>query len=140
MKVNYLKEKLIGASGSLSGATGFLGSYQVCHNACMSLIALLSFLGIAVAGMPLLFLTKVAVPFWTAAVILLLVTLWLYVKKRCVSGKLLVFNSGLIVAGTPFRQLQQFSLLFWSVGGALVGLSLFLLVKGRLHKKKIGRK
>ena len=130
------KEKVIGLGGSLSGVTSFLGSYQVCHNLCMGAIALLSVIGIAVVGMPLLFLTKVAVPFWIAAVSLLLVTLFVYLKKRCLSGKLLVFNSGLVVAGVPFRELQHFSLLFWSVGGALVTLSLILFLKDKISQKR----
>ena len=127
-----LKEKLIGLGGSLSGVTSFLGSYQVCHNLCMGAIALLSLIGITVVGMPLLFLTKVAAPFWIAAVALLLVTLLVYVKKSCVSGKLLVFNLGLIVAGVPFRQFQHFSLLFWSVGGTLITVSFLLFVRDRM--------
>ena len=73
--VNGIKERLLGASGSVSGALGFLGGYQVCHNVCMGLITLLTFLGITVAGMPLLFLTKVAIPFWIAALTLLSITL-----------------------------------------------------------------
>lgn len=133
-----MKEKLIGTAGSLSGVTGFLGSYQVCHNLCMGLIALLSLVGVTVAFMPLLFLTKVAVPFWTAAVALLLITVWVYLKKRCVSEKLIIFNSGLIVAGVPFQPLQKFSLYFWLIGGALVVLSIALLLKDRIMKDKRG--
>ncbi len=139
IKVNYLKEKLISASGSLSGVTGFLGSYQVCHNLCITTIALLSLIGITVAGMPLLFLTKVAVPFWTAAVALLLVTVWIYLKKHCIQEKLIIFNSGLIVAGVPFQPLRQFSPIFWTAGGALVALSIILLIKDKLARKtKVG--
>lgn len=132
----FIKEKLVSISGSVSGITSFLGSYQVCHNLCMSLIALLGLIGITVAGMPLLFLTKVAVPFWIAAVILLLITLGIYFKKRCISNKLIIFNSGLIVAGIPFQPLQKFSLFFWSIGGALVALSLILLLKGKISEVK----
>ena len=133
----HIKEKLVGAAGSLSGITSFFGSYQVCHNLCMSTIALLSLVGITVVGMPLLFLTKVAVPFWTAAVLILIITLLVYAKKRGVSGKLLIFNSGLIVAGVPFRQLSQFSLLFLSVGGALAALSLLLFLKDKISGKEL---
>ena len=131
------REKLVLRLGSLSGITSFFGSYQVCHNLCMSTIALLSLVGITVVGMPLLFLTKVAVPFWTAAVLILIITLLVYAKKRGVSGKLLIFNSGLIVAGVPFRQLQQFSLLLWSVGGALAALSLLLFLKDKISRKEL---
>ncbi|MEK6838091.1 MAG: hypothetical protein AABX69_05555 [Nanoarchaeota archaeon] len=132
-----VKEKLIGTAGSLSGVTGFLGSYQVCHNLCMGAIALLSVIGITVVGMPLLFLTKVAVPFWIAAVALLLVTVVVHVKKRCVPGKLLVFNSGLVVAGVPFQPVQKFSLILWSVGGALAALSMILFFKDKFFKEKM---
>lgn len=132
----FLKEKLVGVSGSLSGITGFLGSYQVCHNVCLSVISILGALGVTVVGMPLLFLTKVAVPFWIAASVLLFLTLVIYFRKRCISNRLILFNSGLIVAGTPFKSLQQFSLLFWFIGGFLAMLSLGLYFKNKLAKVK----
>lgn len=135
-KAKSVKERIVAVSGSLSGITSFLGSYQVCHNVCMSTIALLSLIGITVVGMPLLFLTKVAVPFWTAAVALLLITVLIYVKKRCVSEKLIIFNSGLIVAGVPFQPFQKSSLILWSVGGALVALSIILFFKTNFSKKR----
>jgi len=122
----YLKEKLLGASGGVTGTLGFLGGYQVCHNACLALIVLLTFLGFTVAGMPLLFLTKVAIPFWSAAFALLAVTLILKYKKAIhISGKVLLLNSGLIIAGVPFQQLQQFNYLFWIAGGVLAASSIF---------------
>jgi len=118
--VNGIKERLLGASGSVSGALGFLGGYQVCHNVCMGLITLLTFLGITVAGMPLLFLTKVAIPFWIAALTLLSITLILNYKKIIhISDKIILLNSGLIIAGIPFQQIQQFNYIFWIIGGAL---------------------
>lgn len=131
------KEKLIGTAGSLSGVTGFLGSYQVCHNLCLTTIALLSLIGITVVGMPLLFLTKVAVPFWIAAVALLSVTVLIYLKKRCVSEKLIIFNSGLIIAGVPFQPLQKFHLILWSVGSVLIALSIMLFFKHKFFKEKM---
>jgi len=119
-----IKERLLGASGSVSGALGFLGGYQVCHNVCMGLITLLTLLGITVAGMPLLFLTKVAIPFWIAAIALLLIALILNYKKIIkISDKIILLNSGLIIAGIPFQQVQQFNYIFWIVGGALVAFS-----------------
>ena len=131
-----LKEKLIGLGGSLSGVTSFLGSYQVCHNLCMSVIALLSILGITVAGMPLLFLTKVAIPFWIAAVIMLGIMGYFHIKMKCVSGKLLVFNSGLIIAGVPFAPLNQHPLLMWVIGGALALSAATLYLVEKFHGKK----
>ena len=123
--MNSIKDRILGASGSITGSLSFLGSYQVCHNLCMGLIALLTFLGFAVAGMPLLFLTKVAVPFWIAALSLLAVTIILNYKKIMkISNKMLLLNSGLIIAGTPFQQVQNFNYIFWITGGVLVALSI----------------
>lgn len=116
-----IKEKILGASGGFTGFLSFLGGYQVCHNVCLVLIAFLTFLGFTMAGMPLLFLTKVAIPFWTAAVVLLLLMLFLRYKNMFhFSEKMLMLNSGLIIAGIPFQQVQDFSYFFWTVGGILV--------------------
>ena len=116
-----IKEKLLGASGSISGGLSVLGSYQVCHNVCMGLLSLLTLLGFTVAGMPLLFLTRIAIPFWTVAVMLLITMILLkYAKKMNISGKPLLLNSGLIIAGIPFQQLRQFNYIFWITGGILV--------------------
>ena len=136
-----LKEKLIGATGSISGAASILGSWQVCHNICLALIAALSLVGITIAGMPLLFLTKIAVPVWGIAVILLVITIIIYLKKPCISRNLIMINSGLIIAGVPFQSLQKFSIVFWAIGGivALAGISLFIkdkMQKGMKHGKK----
>lgn len=130
-----MKEKLAGAASSASGITSILGSYQVCHNLCVSAMALLGVLGITVAGMPLLFLTKVALPFWIIASLLFIVTLGLYVKKHCISRNLLIFNLGLITIGMPFQSLQSYSSLFWLMGGALVALSLTLFLKDKVMGK-----
>ena len=119
--MSNLKEKILGGTGSISGALSFLGGYQVCHNACLGLIALLTLLGFTVAGMPLLFLTKVAIPFWIAALTLVIITLILNYKKIIkISGNIILLNSGLIIAGIPFQNLQQFSYIFWITGGVLV--------------------
>ena len=123
--MSSLKDKVLGASGSLTSALSFLGGYQVCHNTCLALIALLTFLGFAVSGMPLLFLTKVAVPFWTAAIVLLLIMIVLKYKNMFhFSEKMLMLNSGLIIAGIPFQQVQNFNYFFWIIGGALVIVSI----------------
>ena len=120
-----VKEKILGTSGSITGALSFLGGYQVCHNACLALVAFLTFLGFTVAGMPLLFLTKVAIPFWIAAVSLLVIILALNSKKLIhLSNKMLLFNSGLIIAGTPFQQFQSFNYIFWIIGGILIVFSI----------------
>ena len=131
-----IKEKIIGASGGVTGSLSVLGSYQVCHNACLALVAFLTFLGFAVAGMPLLFLTKVAVPFWIAALSLLAITIILNYKKIMkISNKMLLLNSGLIIAGTPFQSIQQFSYFFWITGGSLVLISVVWYLFDRFKSK-----
>ena len=131
-----LRERAIGTAGSISGVASIFGSWQICHNICLGIIAILSIVGITVTGMPLFFLTKVAVPFWIAAFVLLLVTIGIYTQKKCISGNLIVFNSGLIIAGMPF--LQGFSVFFWTVGGliALIGIVLFVRDKIRHRRCK----
>ena len=134
------KEKLIEKTGSLaitiSGTAGFLGSWQVCHNLCLGIIAFLSVLGMTIVGMPLLFLTKVAIPFWIAAVLLLGITLIFYFRIRCISKNLILFNTGIIIAGIPFQQLQKYSPIFWIIGGALIIISILMYIKNKLSKDK----
>jgi len=48
--------KKLGILGGASGGLGVLGLHSVCHVACEGLIVALAVLGIAVTGMPLLFL------------------------------------------------------------------------------------
>ena len=134
--VKNLKEKLIGATGSVSGAASILGSWQICHNICLGLIAALSLIGITVVGMPLLFLTKIAVPVWSIAVILLVITIIIYLKKPCISKNLIIINSGLIIAGIPFQSLQKFSVFFWIIGGILAVFGISFFIKERMEKRK----
>ncbi len=135
--IKDLKEKLIGVSGSASGITSILGSWQICHNVCLGIVAFLGLMGIAVAGMPLLFLTKFALPFWIAAFFLFLVTATLYFKKRCISQNLLLFNSGLLIAGIPFPFLQKFTAGFWTVGGILILTAAFFWLKEKIKNKAV---
>ena len=136
--MNNIKDKILGASGSLTGSLSFLGSYQVCHNACLALVAFLTFLGFTVAGMPLLFLTKVAIPFWTAAILLLSIMMILKYKKIIhISDKVILLNSGLIIAGMPFQQVQNFNYIFWIAGGVLVIFSVGWYIYGKVNYKKV---
>lgn len=136
MVINYIKEKIIGWTGSISGIASILGSWQICHNVCLAIVAILGVLGITVVGMPLAFLTEIAVPIWTVAFILLLITIILYIKKKCISKNLLLFNGGLIIAGIPFQSLQKFSVIFWVIGGLMAAASIYFFVRGWLQKKK----
>ena len=131
--VRNTKERVIGAAGSLSGIASILGSWQACHSVCLALVGFLSVLGITVVGMPLVFLTEVAIPVWIVAVILLILLAILYFKKGCISSRLLLVNSGLIIAGIPFPFLQQFTEIFWIIGGALVIIGISLFVKDKMQ-------
>ena len=136
MVLNKIKEKFIAAAGSVSGIISILGSWQVCHNLCLGVLAFLSILGITVIGMPLMFLTKIALSFWIIAASLLLITLFIYFRKKCISHKLILFNSGLIIASTPFQSLQIFSPILWVVGGSLAIFSILLFIKDKIERSK----
>jgi len=139
MIAKHTKEKAIGSISSISGIASIFGSMQVCHSLCMGLIITLGVVGITLTGMPLLFFTKIAVPIWIVAVILLGVIFYLYVKKHCISKNLLLFNSGLLIAGVPFQKLQPFRIEFWAVGGLLAIFGIGLYIKERKSKKKCKR-
>ena len=133
--INYIKERIISYLGSISGFTSILGSWQVCHNVCLAIIAFLAILGITLTGMPLLFLTKIAIPIWITAFILLLITLWFYYKRKCISKNLIMINTGFITAGIPFQQLQNFLIFFWIVGGILVFIGFLFFIKDKIRSK-----
>ncbi len=130
-------EKIAGYTGSVSGATSILGSYQLCHNICLGVVALLSVIGITLTGLPLMFLEKISIPVWTLAVILLGVTGTMLLKKTCMSRKLFMANTGIVIAGIPFKALQVYVALFWIIGGLLVAGSITWAVSDKLNK---GRK
>jgi len=130
------KEKLISATGSISGIASIMGSWQVCHSICLAIISVLAVLGITVAGMPLAFLTTLAIPFWTIAFLLLLVLLSLHHTKKCISGNTILFNSGLIIAGIPFQQVQAFQPAFWTIGGIMAGMSIIIFIKNKTKRWK----
>ena len=133
--IKKLKEKLVSTTGSISGIASIMGSWQVCHNICLGIAALLSILGITIVGMPLAFLTRIAIPLWSIAVALLLITIAIYIKKKCISKNLIMFNSGLIIAGTPFQALQSFQIYFWIVGGTLALIAVSIFIKNKIQKR-----
>ena len=131
-----LKEKLVGRFGSVPGAAAILGSYQICHTVCVWIISLLAIIGITVVGMPLLFFQKIAVPMWTFATLLFLISLYFYAAKKCISGRLILFNFGIIAAGVPFASVQDYTTYFWIAGGAIVFVSIILYTRDKLNSKK----
>ena len=132
------KRKSLTAVSSISGGLSFLGGWQICHNLCLGVRALLSLIGITVVGMPLLFLTQYAIYFWSAAVLLLIPTLIMYWKNRkCMSVKLILFNVGIVIASVPFSWIQPYQIIFWSVGGVLILASAWLFLKARFVPKSM---
>ena len=127
------KERFPSLFSGISGSLSFLGGWQICHNLCLGIIALLSLIGITVVGMPLLFLTQYAVYFWSAAVLLLIPTLIMYWKNRkCMSVKLISFNVGIVIASVPFASLQTYQPVFWLIGGSMVFWSTWLFLKSKI--------
>src|SRR3989338_4543390 len=133
------KSGIVGVSGSISGAASVLGSWQVCHSICTSIIIILSMVGITLSTMPLLFLTKIAGVMWSIAVVLFAITLYFYLTKKCISSALLMLNAGLLVMGVPFQALQPFILLFYVLGGTLAISGLVLLMQPLIAEKKWGK-
>ena len=131
MRKNKTKKgKAFVAMSGLSGSLSFLGGWQVCHNLCLAVIALLSFIGISVAGMPLLFLTQYAIYFWSAAVVLLIPSTFMYLKNKAYMSKnLILFNIGIVVFSIPF--LQEISMVFWLVGGIIFLYTIYSFMKSR---------
>ncbi len=124
--------KAAAIAGTVSATAGLLGGYQVCHNVCMGLIALLSLAGITVIGMPLAFLLPYAVPFWLAGAVLFLITLaFFFQNPGCVSKNLILLNAGVLVAAVPFKELHGFQSLFWVFGGALIFFAAFRFLKAK---------
>lgn len=114
-----IKEKLLKLSGAGASCVSILGSYQLCHSICMVLISILAIVGITIVGMPLFFLTKLALPFWILAVVLFSILLILKIKGMgCITNNSLMFNGGLLITGIPF--LQDYYLFLWVVGGIFI--------------------
>jgi hypothetical protein len=131
-----LKERALSLTGSVSGAASVLGSWQICHNVCLGVIAVLGVLGVTLTGMPLLFLTKIAVPMWIVAASLLIIAGVLYVKKKCISRSALLVNTGLITAGFPF--FTQFQIIYWITGASITvtGITVFFIDRTQRRKTK----
>ena len=127
------KGRVMSAFTGLSGTLSFLGGWQVCHNLCLGIIALLSVIGITVVGMPLLFLTQSTVYFWSLAVLILVPTILMYWRNRkCMSVKLVLFNVGIVIASVPFVDMQPYQIVFWLIGGTLILGAAWMFLKPKL--------
>jgi hypothetical protein len=65
----------------------------------------------------------------------LIVTIYLYTRKACISGNLVLFNSGLIVAGIPFQEVSAFQNIFWFFGGGMAFAAIAVFVKGKIRER-----
>lgn len=136
--ISEKKGRAMSAVTGLSGTLSFLGGWQVCHNVCLGIIALLSVVGITVVGMPLFFLTQYTVYFWSLAVLILIPTILMYWRNRkCMSVKLILFNIGIVIASVPFAGLQPYQPVFWLIGGMLVISAVWMFLKPRFRKNRI---
>ncbi len=129
------KNSYLSYIGGVSSASGVFSSYQLCHSICLGVIALLSLIGITLVGMPLLFLQKLALPLWTIGLALFALSLILYIKLKCISKNLLIFNFGAIITGIPFENLQFLRSYFLVIGFSIIVISVYLIIKTRLENK-----
>jgi len=120
-----MREKITGSFSGASSLLSFLGGYNVCHNICLGLIALLAVIGVSVEGMPLEFLLPYAVPLWILAVALLGFTAFMYFREKCVSRHMLMANTGLIIAATPFKEIGPFQIGFWVLGFGIAAVAVY---------------
>lgn len=131
------KEKLVTATGSLSGGLSILSSYNVCHSICMGVIAMLSVFGIAVAGFPLAFLLPYQIYFWIIGIAILAVALILYkIKGSCISKHMILANAGLLISGIPLTKSQFSSYLLLTIGMIIVAIAVALYLKEKKWTKK----
>lgn len=134
-----MKERVVGWFGSVTGVTSIMGSWQVCHSVCLALIAVLSAIGITIVGMPLEFLTRIAVPLWSIAAVLLLISIGIYLKRKCISQQLILFNSGLLIAGIPFSGAAPFLPYLWAGGGTMSAVAIVLFVHQKYNEKECSK-
>ncbi|MBI4017285.1 MAG: hypothetical protein HY363_06355 [Candidatus Aenigmarchaeota archaeon] len=135
-----LHEKLAQYAGSISGGVSILGSWQLCHNICLGVVALLSVIGITMTGLPLMFLEKISFPVWLLAVAMLGLTGVMLLKKTCMSRKIFMANTGLVIAGIPFKAVQSYIFIFWIMGGLLVAGSIGWAVNDKVNAKLQAKK
>ncbi|MBI4135482.1 hypothetical protein HY477_01995 [Candidatus Uhrbacteria bacterium] len=116
-----LPTKWFSHGSKISGCASILGSWQICHQVCTAVVAALATFGIALQGMPLLFLNTWQWPLWIVAVALFGVLLLVRVgaRLRCITTRGMLGNTGLLLAGLPFDG-------EWVVSARTVGLVLVL--------------
>lgn len=135
-----LKEKLPNVASICTGIFGLFGSWNVCHQVCMGLLALAGILGVSASavGMPLAFLQPYALPLWSLAVVFFGISIFMFFKMKgcCMSREALLANFGILVFAVPFEQVESVRPLFWLAGVAIIVFAAVLwLKKGRTKRK-----
>lgn len=84
-EIEIKETKRIGIFGGVSGGLGILGLHNVCHAACEGLIVFLAVFGIALTGMPLLFLQDYSLFFSIMGIAsaTFAISYYLWKKKTC---------------------------------------------------------
>lgn len=133
----HIRTSWLSRGSRISGCASVLGSWQICHNVCTSLIVALATVGIAVQGMPLLFLNKLQWPLWIAAVALFAVLVLVRVgtRMRCITTRGVVGNAALLFAGLPFEGLWVSNA---RIAGLVIVLGVLLWYLKDLVVKKVG--
>lgn len=135
--ITSAKVKILESFSSVSAFFATLGSsFQLCHSICMAAIAALAVIGIAITGMPLLFLFQYNVYLWGIAVLFLIPSVIMFLKAPKCSKTLLVFNIGVVIAGIPSTliNLQPFS---WIAGGLIVLAAFGLFLHSKFRKRGV---
>ncbi|MBI4153882.1 hypothetical protein HY501_00960 [Candidatus Woesearchaeota archaeon] len=126
--------KIVGLLGAIPGTGSIIYSYNVCHNICLGVVAMLSVFGIAVSSDILMFLQGYTTIFWTAGMLMLLTTLLIYARLRCISTKLIFLNTGLLIAGVPF--FPGWQILFWIAGFSVTILVFGLFIVDKMEVRR----
>ncbi len=128
-----VEEKIVKRAGIVTGVSSALGSWQICHTVCLGIVTMLGIIGITIAGMPLLFLTKIAKPVWAIAVAIFIIVVYMAITKKCISRKIILLNAGLLIIGTPF--VPKATPAYYTIGGTLATIAIILFLKDVLRKK-----
>ncbi|MEK7516780.1 MAG: hypothetical protein AAB562_04260 [Patescibacteria group bacterium] len=133
-----ISPRALSRGSKISGCASVLGSWQICHNLCSSLVAALTTLGFAIQGMPLLFLNRWQTPLWMVALALFgaLILLRFVMRMRFITRRSMLGNVGLILAGLPFDAPWISSARTIGIAVAIVALLWYL--KERIVKREEG--
>ena len=71
--------------------------------------------------------------------LLLVIVIYFYVKRYCISKNLILINLGLIVAGVPFPSIMVFQIWFWIIGGVIAASGIVSYIKDKITRKKFLR-